>query len=130
MKDKSSNNKVRDMSIVDIEEIFPGFYNKLNSSDESDKIRELVEGESSIAPEDSSGDCTFLYFTGNGKWKYEGRGVFPKGVFPFDIGKNEIMAENGWGFPGIEGSGEGLILIMVPDEDCDSIYAHPLMRSL
>lgn len=73
-------------------------------------------------------DCTFLYFKPQGKWKYEGRGRFPR---PKDEGYHEIdraaiLAENG-SMPGISGNAEDLTVVVIPDESCEVRTAYPRM---
>lgn len=65
-------------------------------------------------------DCTFLYFKPSGKWKYGGRGVFPRG----EVTQETIKAENN-GMPGITSDGSGYVLIVIPDENCLASFAYP-----
>lgn len=73
-------------------------------------------------------DCTFLYFKPGGKWKYEGRGVFPRPVDPgyFDMSREAIIRQNG-SMPGINGNALDLTVVVVPDESCDCVLAWPRM---
>lgn len=75
-------------------------------------------------------DCTYLYFKHYGKWKYEGRGRFPKPLYKgwHEVNRTEIMRENG-SMPGlVEGYDAGdLVVVMIPDEDCDVGSAYPRM---
>lgn len=78
---------------------------------------------------EKKGDCTFLYFKPSGKWKYEGRGRFPRPPIPgkyYEVDRTSIYLENG-GFPGINGLADGLTIIVIPDESCDVPTAYPHM---
>ena len=68
-------------------------------------------------------DCTFLYFKPAGKWKYKGRGIFPREPFF----KHDGIYEANNGMPGITGDGKWLTVVVIPDEDCDAPYAFPRM---
>ena len=77
-------------------------------------------------------DCTFQYFKADsGKWKYEGRGVFPFG--PTDAGKYStidraaIMQHNNGAMPGISGDGSDMIIVVLPDDDCTAKMSYPHM---
>ena len=74
-------------------------------------------------------DCTFLYFKPSGKWKYEGRGVFPRppvsGEY-YEVDHNAVFRANN-GMPGISSDGKSLTLVIVPDEDCTAKFAYPRM---
>lgn len=73
-------------------------------------------------------DCTYLYFTRGGKWKYDGRGRFPRPQQPgwHEVNRDEIMREN-LGMPGISGRGADYIIVIVPDDACDVPTAYPRM---
>ncbi len=73
-------------------------------------------------------DCTYLFFKPSGKWKYEGRGRFPRPQHDgwHEIDRAEIMRENG-GMPGIMGDGADYIIVVIPDDDCDVRSAYPRM---
>lgn len=77
----------------------------------------------------SKPDCTFLYFKPSGKWMYDGRGVFPpnpigRGWTPVD--RDAIKKANGGELPGVW-TGDGLIIVVIPDEDCHHAHAFPRM---
>jgi hypothetical protein len=71
-------------------------------------------------------DCTYLYFKPGGKWKYDGRGRFPRPQSEgwHDVDRSEIMREN-QGMPGITSDASDLIVVVVPDESCDVRSAYP-----
>jgi len=73
-------------------------------------------------------DCTYLYFKPGGKWKYEGRGRFPRPLAAgwHEMNRAEVIRENG-GMPGISSQAEDLVVVIVPDEDCDVRSAYPRM---
>ena len=71
-------------------------------------------------------DCTFQYFKPSGKWAYEGRGVFPTGDGYFVVDHDAIHKANN-GMPGITGNGKHMIVVVLPDEDCNSDVAFPRM---
>ena len=71
-----------------------------------------------------SHDCTFLYFKPLGKWKYEGRGIFPR---DFEVNHNTIAAANGGQMPGINSDGKHMTVVVIPDENCEAPYAYPRM---
>lgn len=76
-------------------------------------------------------DATFYYFKPGGKWKYDGRGVFPKPLNPgvyYEVDRDAIIRENG-SMPGlVEGSrASDFVIIVIPDEDCDVRTAFPRM---
>lgn len=73
-------------------------------------------------------DCTYLYFNPSGKWKYEGRGRFPRPQIDgwHDVNRAEIIREND-GMPGITSSGEDYVIIIVPDENCNVRSSYPRM---
>lgn len=75
-------------------------------------------------------DCTFLYFKPGGKWKYDGRGLFPRPKDDgwHDVCRAEIMRENG-GMPGLADGydAKDLTIIVIPDEGCDVPTAFPRM---
>lgn len=73
-------------------------------------------------------DCTYLYFKPSGKWKYEGRGRFPRpqSVGWHEIDRDEIMRENG-GMPGIVTRASDYVVVVIPDETCDVRSAYPRM---
>lgn len=79
-------------------------------------------------PREEPADCLFLYFKPGGKWKYEGRGRFPRPQDDgwHDVDRAEIMRENG-GMPGIVGGAEDLVVVAIPDESCDVKTAWPRM---
>lgn len=69
-------------------------------------------------------DCTFLYFKPkSGKWKYEGRGMFPRDL---TVDHDAIYEANN-GMPGIIDDGKWLTVVVIPDEDCEAPYAFPRM---
>lgn len=70
-------------------------------------------------------DCTFLYFKPGGKWKYDGRGVFPDNVLEID--REAIKRANGGKMPGIASVGEDYVIVLVPDDDSAAAYAYPRM---
>jgi hypothetical protein len=67
-------------------------------------------------------DCTLLYFKPSGKWKYEGRGLFPAG----DVTRETIMAANG-SMPGIISDASGMIVVVIPDDGCVTGFSYPRM---
>lgn len=71
-----------------------------------------------------SADCTFLYFKSSGKWKYEGRGVFPPEPF---LGRDDIIRANGGALPGLRKGylADDLIIVVCPDDSCEAQYAFP-----
>lgn len=69
-------------------------------------------------------DTTYLYFKPSGKWKYEGRGVFPS---TFEVDRGTIMGANDGKMPGISSNGQDYIIVVLPDDDCSSPYAYPRM---
>lgn len=73
-------------------------------------------------------DCTYLYFKPGGKWKYEGRGRFPRPVNDgyHVIDRDEIIRENG-SMPGISSRADDLVVVIVPDNECDVRSAYPRM---
>lgn len=73
-------------------------------------------------------DCTYLYFKPSGKWKYDGRGRFPRPQDDgwHDVNRAEILRENG-GMPGISGRAEDLVIVIIPDDECDVRSAYPRM---
>lgn len=73
-------------------------------------------------------DCTFLYFNPGGKWKYGGRGRFPRPQHDgfHDVDRAEIIRENGC-MPGISGDAQEFVIIMSPDENCNVRSAYPRM---
>jgi len=73
-------------------------------------------------------DCTYLFFKSTGKWKYEGRGRFPRPQSAgwHEINRDEIIRENG-SMPGISSRGSDYIIVIVPDEKCDVPTAYPRM---
>ena len=77
---------------------------------------------------DHAQDCTFLYFKPSGKWKYEGRGRFPRPTADgyHTVNRDEIIRENG-SMPGVSTTADDLIVVVVPDEGCDVRSAYPRM---
>lgn len=78
-------------------------------------------------------DCKFYYFNPNGKWKYEGEGVFPThenlGVpedFWLVVDHDTIFTANK-GMPGISGDGKYLTVVVIPMENCKAKFAYPRM---
>jgi hypothetical protein len=73
-------------------------------------------------------DCTFLYFKAGGKWKYDGRGRFPRPQHDgwHDVNRDEIIRENG-GMPGITSRAADMVVVIVPDESCNVSSAYPRM---
>jgi len=73
-------------------------------------------------------DCTFLYFKPSGKWKYDGRGRFPRPQAEgyHEITRDEIIRENGT-MPGISSWANDLIVVVIPDDSCDVRSAYPRM---
>lgn len=73
-------------------------------------------------------DCTFLYFNPSGKWKYEGRGRFPKypGSGWHEIDRAAIYKEND-AMPGVSGDAGHFVVVVLPDQDCDHPFAYPRM---
>lgn len=77
-------------------------------------------------------DCTYLYFKPSGKWKYDGRGRFPRNPNPngglYDVDRDAIIRENG-SMPGLAQSyrADDLVVVVIPDEDCDCKMAYPRM---
>lgn len=67
-------------------------------------------------------DCTFLYFKETGKWKYDGRGIFPDG----DVTREAIARANG-GMPGISGDAKDMVVVVIPDDGCTTGFAYPRM---
>jgi hypothetical protein len=68
-------------------------------------------------------DCTVLYFKPTGKWKYEGRGFFPRAD---NVNHDAIHNANG-GMPGISSDGKHFTVVVIPDEDCEAPFAYPRM---
>jgi hypothetical protein len=75
-------------------------------------------------------DCTYLYFKSSGKWKYDGRGRFPQNPNPdgswYEVDRDAIVRENG-SMPGISYHGNDIVVVIIPDEDCDVTTAYPRM---
>ena len=77
-------------------------------------------------------DCTYLYFKPSGKWKYDGRGRFPRNPNTdkswYNVDRDAIIRENG-SLPGLrEGyKAQDLVVVVIPDEDCDCAVAYPRM---
>lgn len=76
----------------------------------------------------ANADCTYLYFKPGGKWKYDGRGLFPRPQTDgwHEIDRDEIIRENG-GMPGIVTRASDYVVIVIPDEACDVRSAYPRM---
>jgi hypothetical protein len=75
-------------------------------------------------------DCRFLYFKPSGKWKYEGRGVFPRPPVPgkyYDVDRTAIMRANRGQMPGITSDAADMFVIVIPDEGCTVETAYPRM---
>lgn len=78
-------------------------------------------------------DCDFYYFKPQGKWKYEGKGVFPtaknlgmsEGVY-VDVNHSTIFKANGE-MPGIIGEGKHLTVVVIPMLHCKAEFAYPRM---
>jgi hypothetical protein len=74
-------------------------------------------------------DCTFEYFKpGSGKWMYSGRGRYPRakeGEY-LKIDRSAIIKEND-GMPGINSNGQSLIVVVLPDDDCEAYASHPTL---
>lgn len=89
-----------------------------------------TDREDNLSPCASSPDtdCTYLYFKPGGKWKYEGRGRFPRQQQTGwrEIDRDEVIRENG-GMPGISSRANDLVVVIIPDEDCDVQTAYPRM---
>lgn len=74
-------------------------------------------------------DCTFYYFKPGGKWKYEGRGVFPRPPKPgtyYEVNHDAIMKQND-GMPGVLGDAKYMTIVVIPDEECSVPTAFPRM---
>lgn len=73
-------------------------------------------------------DCTYVYFKPSGKWKYDGRGRFPRPQDDgwHDVNRDEVMRENG-GMPGISSRGSDLVVVIIPDDECNVRSAYPRM---
>jgi len=75
-------------------------------------------------------DCTFFYFKPGGKWKYEGRGRFPRPIHDgwHDVNHDEIMREND-GMPGLRFgyTAKDLNIVVIPDDECEVQSAYPRM---
>lgn len=69
-------------------------------------------------------DCSFYYFKPGGKWKYEGRGVFPHTL---EVDREAIRNANGGKMPGISSGGEDYVIVVIPDDDSAAAYAYPRM---
>lgn len=76
-------------------------------------------------------DCSFYYFKPSGKWKYEGRGRFPRpperGGY-YEVDHDAIRRENG-SMPGLtEGSdAKHMTIVVIPDENCAVATSYPRM---
>jgi hypothetical protein len=73
-------------------------------------------------------DCDFLYFKPGGKWKYEGKGRFPKAPDEgwHELDRDAIIREND-GMPGIISRGSDYVIIVIPRDNCDVRSAYPRM---
>lgn len=74
----------------------------------------------------SEPDCDFLYFKPGGKWKYEGEGVFPHREGYYEVTRELIMEDND-GMPGISGTADEFVVIVIPRPNCTSRFAFPRM---
>lgn len=90
-----------------------------------DKLRAMTSAE---PPRTDVDDCAYLYFKPGGKWKYGGRGRFPRPQHDgwHEVDRDEIIRENG-GMPGIVSRGADYVVIVMPDEACDVRSAYPRM---
>lgn len=74
-------------------------------------------------------DCEYYYFKAGGKWKYHGKGRFPRPQNDEDWGvveRDEIIRENG-SMPGITTRGSDYVIIVIPTDECDVRTAYPRM---
>lgn len=80
-------------------------------------------------PSVTFGNATFYIFRETGKYYTEGRGTLPEDAFGPTLNHYErrepILAANGGKMPGLSSSGEGYVIMVVPDEDVS--YGWPLM---
>lgn len=77
---------------------------------------------------DVKDDCSFLYFKPSGKWKYDGRGRFPRPTSTgwHDVNRDEVIRENG-SMPGITSRAADLVVVIIPDDECNVSSAYPRM---
>lgn len=72
-------------------------------------------------------DCSFYYFNPSGKWKYEGRGLFPVDDVAYGMEHSSIARANGGNMPGITSDGKCYDVVVIPDEHCVIRFAYPRM---
>lgn len=66
-------------------------------------------------------NATFYTFKPSGKWKYSGRGYAMPMLwerFTHVEQRAQILKDNNNCVPGMNSDGEGLIIVVIPDENC------------
>ncbi len=83
------------------------------------------------ADPEPDGDCLFVYFkprfSTTFKWAYSGRGWFPE---TGHVTQGSIKIANDGAMPGISSDGEGLIVVVIPDESRNGPFSFPRMIQL
>jgi hypothetical protein len=128
-------NDGKEFTITKIETPMERFGNVFNfdyvlTCDDSEWFRDcdvnlVVSPETeTVVHQKKDSDTTYLFFKESGKWKYEGRGWFPK---TWEVDRETIMAANGGRMPGIMSEGADYVIVVIPDEDSEAEFAYPRM---